>query len=204
MIRIFESIKNLAYSFINMSDKKKQREIVMVLVYLITAITMIFSDQIFSIKTTTLFRPAGNVFENLPHSIIGGNIVYSFYFLDFIKYNLISFFFEMSQFFINSNIIVDIENSLFDLNLFFWKNGCENIFLYTSNKYAEALYEYDIFCYKYFSFGFYKAVLFRSNLPIFFYFGLLFILTTIFSLLLLSYYGFYGVFFLNLITILFF
>lgn len=204
MIRIFESIKNLTYSFINMDDKKKQREIIMVLVYLITAIIMIFSDQIFSIKTTTLFRPAGNIFENLPHAIIGGNLVYSFCFLDYTKYNLISFLFEIIQLFINSDIVIDVENSLFDLNLFFWKNGYENILLFITNKYTEALYEYDMFRYKYFTFGFYKAVLFRSNLPVFFYFGLLFILTTIFSLVLLSYYGFYGVFFLNLVTILLF
>lgn len=204
MIRIFENIKNLANSFINMSDKKKQREVIMVFIYLFTAVMVIFSDQIFSIKTTTIFRPVGNVFENLPHIIIGGNLVYSFCFLDYIKYNLISFLFDISYLFVNNNVILDIENTLFDLNLFFWKNGSENILIYVTNKYTEILYEYDVFCYKYFSFGFYKEILFRSNLPVFFYFGLLFILTTIFSLLLLSYYGFYGVFFLNLITILFF
>lgn len=43
-----------------------------------------------------------------------------------------------------------------------------------------------------------------SNLPLFFYFGLLFIFSTISSLFLLSYYGFYGVFILNLITIILF
>lgn len=204
MIRIFENIKNLANSFINMSDKKKQREIIIIFIYLFIALITIFFDQIFSMKTTTIFRPAGNVFENLPHIIIGGNFLYSIYFLDYIKYNLITFFLDVLYLFINNNIILDLEKSLFDLNLFFWKNGSENILDFITIKYTEISYNYDIFCYKYFAFGFYKAVLFRSNLPIFFYFGLLFILTTIFSLLLLSYYGFYGVFFLNLVTILLF
>lgn len=204
MIWIFENIKNLANYFFKMSDKKKQREIKIIFVYLFIALITIFFDQIFSMKTTTIFRPAGNVFENLPQIIIGGNFLYSIYFLDYIKYNLITFFLDILYLFINNNIILDLEKSLFDLNLFFWKNGSENILDYITIKYTEISYNYDIFCYKYFAFGFYKAVLFRSNLPIFFYFGLLFILTTIFSLLLLSYYGFYGVFFLNLVTILLF
>lgn len=204
MIRIFEKFKNLANSFIKMNDKKKQREIIIVFIYLFVALITIFFDQIFSMKTTTIFRPAGNIFENLPHIIIGGNFLYSICFLDYIKYNLISFFLDILYIFINNSIILDLEKSLFDLNLFFWKNGSENILDYITIKYTEISYIYDVFYYKYFTFGFYKAILFRSNLPIFFYFGLLFILTTIFSLLLLSYYGFYGVFFLNLITILLF
>jgi len=40
-----------------------------------------------------------------------------------------------------------------------------------------------------------------NELPLFFYFGLLFLLSTLMSLLLMSYLGLYGVFFINLITI---
>jgi NADH:ubiquinone oxidoreductase subunit 5 (subunit L)/multisubunit Na+/H+ antiporter MnhA subunit len=203
MMRIFENIKNWANLFINMEDKKKQREIIIVIIYILTAILVIFSDQIFSMKTTTMFRPAGNIFENLVHIIIGGNFVYAF-FLDFIKYELLSFLLDILYLFINQTIILDVENSLFNLNIFFWKNGLENILLYETYKYEEIYFKLNVFYHEYFSFGFYKAVLFRSNLPIFFYFGILFIFTTIFSLLLLSYYGFYGVFFLNLVTILLF
>jgi hypothetical protein len=187
-----------------MENKKKQREIIIVIFYILTAILVIFSDQIFSMKTTTMFRPAGNVFDNLLHIIIGGNFVYSFFFLDFIKYELLSFIFNNIYLFINQNIIIDLENLLFNLNMFFLKNGSENILFYETCKYEEIYFKLSTFYYEYFSFGFYKAVLFRSNLPIFFYFGILFIFTTVFSLILLSYYGFYGVFFLNLITILLF
>jgi hypothetical protein len=66
-----------------------------------------------------LFRPAGNIFENLPHIMIGGNIMYTLSFLDQIKYNLIPFLFDIVYLFVNNTIIIDIENSLFDLNLFF-------------------------------------------------------------------------------------
>src|SRR5205085_1053727 len=123
---------------------------------------------------------------------------YSFVFIDYTKYELFSFLSNILYLFVNQNIIVDLENLLFNLNMFFWENGSENIFLYEMYKYEEILFKLNIFYYEYFTFSFYKAVLFRSNLPVFFYFGILFIFTTIFSLLLLSYYGFYGVFFLNL------
>lgn len=204
MMRIFENIKNWINSFINMEDKKKQRELIIVIVYILTAALVIFSDQIFSMKTTTIFRPAGNVFENLLHIIIGGNFVYSFVFLDYTKYELFSFVSNNLYLFVNQSIIIDLENLLFNLNMFFWKNGSENILLYETYKYEEIYFKLSAFYYEYFTFNFYKAVLFRSNLPIFFYFGILFIFTTMFSLLLLSYYGFYGVFFLNLVTILLF
>lgn len=48
---------------------------------------------------------------------------------------------------------------------------------------------------------FLKLIFLNSNLPVFFYFGVLFILSTVFSLFFLSYLGLYGVFILNLITI---
>jgi hypothetical protein len=51
---------------------------------------------------------------------------------------------------------------------------------------------------------FFKYFVLCFNLPVFFYFGLIYIFTTLISLVLLSYYGFYGVFILNLISIIFF
>ena len=50
----------------------------------------------------------------------------------------------------------------------------------------------------------YHILIYSSNLPFFFYFGLLFIFTTITSLIFLSYLGFYGVFVLNLFSLLLF
>lgn len=204
MIRIFEKLKNWINSFINMENKKKQKEIIMVIVYVIVAALAIFWDQIFSMKTTTIFRSAGNIFENLPHNIIGGNFIYSFFFLNYIKYELISLMWSVMYIYVDQATILNLESLIFNLNMFFWKNGLENVLLYETYRYEEICFQFNLFYYEYFTFSFYKAVLFRSNLPVFFYFGVLFIFSTIFSFLLLSYYGFYGVFFLNLVTILLF
>ena len=68
----------------------------------------------------------------------------------------------------------------------------------------------NVFIYKFTLFKFlfdenlYHIIIYSFNLPFFFYFGLLFILTTIFSLIFLSYLGFYGVFLINLISLIFF
>jgi hypothetical protein len=102
-----------------MEDKKKQRELIIVIVYILTAALVIFSDQIFSMKTTTIFRPAGNIFENLLHIIIGGNFIYSFVFIDYTKYELFTFLSNILYLFINQDIIIDVENILFNLNMFF-------------------------------------------------------------------------------------
>lgn len=206
MIRIFENIKNLLNSFINMSDKKKQREIIFIFIYVTTALLIIFYNEIFGEKTTTFLRPAGNIFENLLHIIVGGNIVYSYCVLDRIKFDLIYFFSDIIYLYINDSIIIDLENKLFKLNRYFWRNGFENISTFVDRKILIVADKYFMFYSKYFDFrvSFNRILLFGSNLPIFFYFGVLFILTTVFSLLLLSYYGFYGVFFLNLLTIILF
>jgi len=48
------------------------------------------------------------------------------------------------------------------------------------------------------------GVFYDYDLPLFFYFGLLFVLSTTISLILMSYLGLYGVFFINLVTVFFF
>lgn len=102
-----------------MDDKKKQREIIFVFIYVITALIMIFHNEIFEIRTTTPLRPAGNIFENLPHLLAGGNLSYSLFFLGYVKHTLITFLIDLLRLFYNNNVIIDIENALFNLNLFF-------------------------------------------------------------------------------------
>jgi hypothetical protein len=99
---------------------------------------------------------------------------------------------------------LNLDESVFKLNKFFKLFGDEHIQVFYSNLITMNLVDYGVFKFHYLNGYFLKLIIFHSNLPVFFYFGILFILTTIFSLFLLSYYGFYGVFILNLVTIVLF
>ena len=76
-------------------------------------------------------------------------------------------------------------------------NNSGMYYTYLINKMIHNFYSF------YFSFNeyLYHIIIYSFNLPLFFYFGLLFIFTTVASLLLLSYLGLYGVFLLNMISI---
>lgn len=204
MSEIFERIKSLVNSFINMEDKKKQREMIMFFVYFTIIIVSVVSEYDFSTKTVRMFKPLGNDFDDFIHVIMTGNFLYSLYILDFIKYNLIFLFIDCINVFFNDLVTFNIDKSLLELRFFFKKSGAESIQEFMTHKNVETIFNLELFRYNYFNYGFFKTIFFKSNLPIFFYFGLLFILTTISSLFLLSYYGFYGVFILNLISILLF
>jgi len=106
----------------------------------------------------------------------------------------------------NNNMIdnFNFDTLLYTLNLYEYTdyiNGCyknSNIFyIYILNKF--------IFNFYYFLFSFdeylYHIIIYSFNLPLFFYFGILFIFTTLSSLVLLSYLGLYGVFLLNLFSL---
>jgi NADH:ubiquinone oxidoreductase subunit 5 (subunit L)/multisubunit Na+/H+ antiporter MnhA subunit len=74
-----------------------------------------------------------------------------------------------------------------------------NIYTYYTNiidSLTSCIFDFQNFFVNFFS-GFYH----NNELPLFFYFGLLFVMSTVISLLLMSYLGLYGVFFINLITI---
>lgn len=94
----------------------------------------------------------------------------------------------------NFNLIIK-ENNFRNLNDFY-------IYIFNINIYFYELFKYS-FYYNYESY-FFKINFINSNLPIFFYFGVLFLISSVISLFFLSYLGFYGVFILNLITILLF
>lgn len=122
---------------------------------------------------------------------------------NFIHFPSISDFSIILDFFFKSNLSAyqsDIANSpLFILygypfqtvNILFIKY----LFIYKMFIYS-AIYFYEDY--------FYHIYTFNSSLPFFFYFGILFIFSTLLSLILLSYLGFYGVFLLNLITLVLF
>lgn len=158
----------------------------------------------FSTGPIKIFNHHGDELNDLLYLLVTGNFKYILYILDYIKYNLIFFIFDLFHLFFNDSIIIDLENSLLDLNIFMLKNGTNDIPQYLNIKNMENTLKFDLMMYEFTNYGFLKGVFYRSNLPVFFYFGVLFILTTISSLILLSYYGFYGVFFLNLASIILF
>ena len=203
MIWMFEQIKNLVNSFINLNEKRK-KEITIFTLYFIIIFMIILYELEFSTGPIRIFKPHGDDFNDMLYLLVIGNIKYVLYILDYIKYNLIFLFIDSVHLFFNQSVYIDIENSLLELNLFVQKNGSNDIKHYLLIKDIENTLKLDLLMYEFTNYGFLKGVFYRSNLPVFFYFGILFILTTISSLVLLSYYGFYGVYFLNLISILLF
>lgn len=204
MMQSLQKIKDLINSFIHMENKKKQKEIVLYTVSVLIMLLAILSTCEFSKQTLYYFYPKGNNFNNVLYLFLSFNWKYFFYIIDITKYNLIFFLSNLILVFFNSTFINNIEHYLFILNKLFYECGEVDIKSFMLFKKQENIFYWQIMYYQYFNEKFYKIILYGSNLPLFFYFGLLFIFTTISSLLLLSYYGLYGVFFINLITIIFF
>jgi hypothetical protein len=121
-----------------------------------------------------------------------------------LKFEFVNFLYSCVMILLNLNETNLFDETTFKINSFFRINGEKYLQQFYCGSISDIIFDYHIFEQQYLNEYFFKITLYHSNLPIFFYFGLLFILTTIFSLFLLSYYGFYGVFILNLITILFF
>lgn len=204
MMQYLQKTKNLIVNFINSIDKKKKIEIIISFVSVFCVLLIIFSTYEFSSKIVNYLYPKGNNFDNFLYLIISFNWFYVFYIMDLLKYNLIFLFSNLLVLFLNDSFIRGVESYLLILNDSMLTYGSPNIREYVFYKKNENIFNFHLLYYEYFYFNFYKKLFFGSNLPVFFYFGLLFIFTTLSSLILLSYYGFYGVFFINLISIIMF
>jgi hypothetical protein len=102
------------------------------------------------------------------------------------------------------NDLLNYDLSVNTLNLIFEKHGFSDLVFFYILKITEFKVNYYVWVNEYLYISFFKYFILGFNLPLFFYFGLTFIFTTLISLVLLSYFGFYGVFILNLISIVFF
>ena len=204
MMQNLQKFKDLINSFIFMENKKKQKEIILFVAFLTIMLIAIFSTHEFSKKTLSYFYPNGVLFNNILYMFLSFNWWYFLYIIDIIKYNLIFFLFNIVLIFFNPLFINNVEHYLFIINNLFFEYGSSDIRSFIFYKKQENRFYRELFWYQYFNKNFYKIILYGSNLPLFFYFGLLFIFTTLFSLLLLSYYGLYGAFFINLISIVLF
>lgn len=144
----------------------------------------------------------------------------NFFYLNFLTFNIlylsnfcINNFYEVLDLLYNSFFLIiyntvtlnsDLDKLLFKLNIRSYNNFINSEYIDNGSYYIYFFEKFTYNCY-YFLFYFneylYNIIIHSFNLPIFFYFGLLFIFTTIFSLILLSYLGLYGVFLLNMITL---
>ena len=134
--------------------------------------------------------------SNFFYLVLNGGFFYILYNLLYLKLSFINFlvsspiflFFDLKQ--------IYIYNFNLNLSYFFKYNNFISLKVFNDYLISNCYLNYNYFESEYLiSKKFKKIILINSNLPIFFYFLILFILTTIFSLLLLSYLGLYGVFF---------
>lgn len=146
-----------------------------------------------------------NKFENFLYLVLNGGVFYVFYILSLLKYTFIDFIFKSIIFFFFDDVTQTVYRFYLNLAYLFKYNDFSSLKVFNNSLISdnELLFSYFEFDYLK-SKKFKKIILLNSNLPIFFYFSMLFILTTLFSLLFLSYLGLYGVFIINLISIILF
>jgi len=129
-------------------------------------------------------------FNNSYNNFNFDKIIYS---LNFNEYsNNILYFFNFDK------IIYSLNFNEYSNNILYFNNSNFN-----SNYYNLILYKFYLFFFS-FNENLHNIIIYSYNLPIFFYFGVFFILTTLFSLILLSYLGLYGVFIINLFSLILF
>ena len=115
---------------------------------------------------------------------------------------LIDFLVNSPFFFFLNGYETKIYNFFLNLSYFYKYSGFNDLKVFFDFYMSKNELFYESFYLNYFhTKRFLKLIFINSNLPIFFYFGLLFIFSTIFSLIFMSYLGLYGVFFINLVTI---
>lgn len=161
------------------------------------------------------------IFNFFPKNFFVWDELYEINFLysNILKFNIF-FLFDL----IKNNFLLLLDLIFYTLNLIFFNNYRNNfnfdkiVFILNFYEFKNNLSGFNSFNHDYYELFFYKVhllifsfnenlhniIIYTYNLPIFFYFGLLFILTTLFSLLLLSYLGLYGVFIINLFSLVLF
>lgn len=147
--------------------------------------------------------PDGLEFGNIFSLILTCNFGYVIYIFSFIKYELLDFFINSLNFIFTDNVL-NYDLSYINADKMLKKHGFDDLMFFYCLKMTQLKINVKVWLYHYIYVSFFNFFILGFNLPLFFYFGLIYIFTTLISLLLLSYYGFYGVFVLNLISIVFF
>ncbi len=162
-----------------------------------------FGFSVFNLDDSSFFSMKKG--ENFFFLILEGGLFYVLNNICLIKMIFIKFIISLPIFTVYDDFSVNIYNFLLNWMYLFKFNGFNSLILFYDNMLSNLELSYANFENNYLSSKKFKKILIiNSNLPLFFYFGLLFIITTLSSLILLSYLGLYGVFFINLISILLF
>ena len=192
----------------NISEKSKKFLIrnknvfifIFISLFIIYFICLIFEISILSLEN--FFKVSSTNSDNAFKLVLKGNILYLMWILSFIKFQFLNFITSLPIF-----LFFDVfENFTFsfllDISYNFKFNGYTDLKVFYDVHISKIEFDFNAFKYEYFhTKRFLKLIFLNSNLPVFFYFGVLFILSTILSLFFLSFLGLYGVFFLNLMTI---
>ena len=202
--QFFEKFNEKLSWFKNILENNKQifNYVFLLFIFLYT-FSLVFDINIISISN--FFTLNTKQFDNIILIILEGGIFYIIFLLIFIKMSFLTFL-TFFIFFLFYNCYIDVVYEfLLNLSYVFKFNGFKSLKLFYDFFANSISLDYAFFEKDYLQSKKFKKIIFlNSNLPIFFYFGVLFLLTTIFSLILLSYLGLYGVFFINLLTLILF
>ncbi len=155
-----------------------------------------FSNYIFDV----LFPLNSNEVSNWTNLVLTFNVLYIIQQISLFPVLFFSIVIDLFSFDISDSFLHNLYN--FELKTYI-SNEANILFFY--NELFESIIQWEIDC-----FEFIKSFLINdffyneTNQPYFIYFGYLFIFTTVVSFFLMSHLGLYGVFFLNLITIIMF
>lgn len=192
--------KVINFLYLNVFNKIKWYQV------LITIYVILYFMSIYSLLPQwflELTLPNGSDCSNIINLFLSLNFGYLIYIFSFIKLELFNYIINIFNLLVFGDLL-NYDLSVNTLNLIFEKHGFSDLVFFYILKITEFKVNYYVWVNEYLYISFFKYFILGFNLPLFFYFGLTFIFTTLISLVLLSYFGFYGVFILNLISIVFF
>lgn len=202
--QFFKNIDDFSIKVRNFLDKNKTNILHIFLAFFGLCI-ILYGCGITILSVENFFKLSLKNANNFFLIVLKGGFFYLVWILFFLKFQTLTFLASVIPFLFFSEFSQQVYSFISELSYFLKISKYSSLKIFYDFYIAETeIYLYS-FKYDYFRTGrFIKLILLNSNLPIFFYFGLFFIFSTIMSLFLLSYLGLYGVFFLNLLTIILF
>lgn len=198
LISLYDNLVFLLKQFWNQKDKRRRNEIIAFTIFMTYTLWYFFALTGTYLKIVDYLLPRGNDFGSIRYTILTGNIFYVLVMICKVKTIFLSF--VINLLFVSNWTIFDLENNLLYLYNFFKTTGTRHISHFFIDWYAHELWGWTDLKVRYLNEWWFRTLVVWPNLPVFWYFGVLYVFTTIFSFFLLSYLGLYGVFFINLVS----